>query len=168
VFNKNVTVLWVLILLLLCGCATHKSYDYANFSRSLYNDASFYSQYEIIYQIKDKKNNDVVVVTPFLADSNAYLPEKIIKLHLGLNVVNPYKEVLNVWVDYTFRGIDNKDFFQTKSYLYKSVALPEEFLSIDMPYSTNIHSQIEFFVTIEKNGKPLYESSKALYRVKGD
>lgn len=154
-------------ILLLCGCATTKSYDYAELSYSLYNDAQIYSQYEIVF-VKQIKDKETIVVLPFLANSNSYLPEEIIKLHLGLNIVNPYKEKMDVWVDYVFMGLGDEEFFQQKSYLYKSVTLPQEFLSIEMPYNTNIHSQVEFQVTVDSNGRTIYESSKAMYKIRGD
>ena len=166
-FKKNVAVLIGFVLLTLCGCATKKAYDYAEFHNNLYSNSQFYSQYEIVY-IKQIKDNEIVVVSPFLADSNDYLPENLIKLHFGLQIINPYKERMDVWVDYAFIGLGDEEFFHKKSYLYKSVTLPEDFLSIEMPYATNIHSQVEFQVTVDSNGRTLYESSKAKYRVMGD
>lgn len=167
-FKKNVTVFIGIILLTLCGCATNnRAYDYAEIQYNLYNDTRFISQYEIVY-IQKQKDNEIVVVSPFLADRNQYLPKDLIKLHFGLQIINPFEQKMDIWVDYTFTGIDDKEFFHQKSYLYKSVTLPEEFLSIELPHNTNVHSQIEFQVTVDSDGRVLYESSKAMYRVKGD
>ena len=61
---------------LLCGCAIiNESHDFADYHSSLIYDISFYSQYEIIYKAKTK-DGEKLVVAPFLADSNNYLPEK--------------------------------------------------------------------------------------------
>ena len=156
----------LIIMLLLLGCATGKSYDYAEYHRSFTSDMSFYSQYEIIYKADTKKGN--LVVAPFLANSNNYLPNQVIKLQFGLNVINPNREKFVVWVDYAFVEVDTNDELVRKSKLvYKSQALPEEFISIDMPYVTNIHSQISFSIVILGRNGVIYKSTEALYKTKG-
>lgn len=157
----------LIFLLLFCGCAHNKSYDYAEYYKSLQSDMSFYSQYEIIYKEDTKKGN--VIVSPFLADSNNYLPNQIIKLQFGLKVINPNREKFVVWIDYQFVEIDTNDELIRKSKLvHMSQELPEEFISINMPYLTNIHSQIRFSVIVigSNKGNVLYKSTEALYRVK--
>jgi hypothetical protein len=158
----------LLVLVLFCGCGTFsKSHDYADYSMSLTHDISFYSQYEIIYKAKTKKGYKLVVA-PFLADSNNYLPEKIIKLHFGLKVFNPNREKFVVWMDFQFVEVDGELFQRTSKLVYKSQALPEEFINIDLPYITNIHSEISLSISvIGGEGKVLYQSTEALYKVRG-
>jgi len=166
---KNITVISFL-LLLCCGCATHTQYNYADYQKSLSTDVSFYSQYEIVYKLKINKK-DRVIIAPFLADSNGYLPNEIIKLHLGLNIVNPNQEKLNIWVDYKFTGIDTKDVVLKENFVFKSQKSLESFHSIDMPCSTNIHTQVEFYVYVtlyDNDEYILYKSSLAKYRIKGN
>jgi hypothetical protein len=153
-------------MLLFGGCATYKSYDYAEYHKSFSSDMSFYSQYEIIYKADTKRGN--LVVAPFLANSNDYLPNQIIKLQYGLKVINPYRERFVVWIDYKFVEFDTNDELIRKSKLvYKSQDFPEEFISIDMPYITNIHSQIHFSVVVLGDNGILYKSTEALYKTKG-
>lgn len=163
------------MLFLLCGCSTHTQYNYADYQKSLSTDVSFYSQYEIIYTAEVNKKKQVIIA-PFLADSNVYLPDEdqIIKLHLGLNIINPKDHKLNIWIDYKLTGIDTKDVVLKENFvLYRSQKSPESFYSIDMPCSsnlTNMHSQIEFYtyVTLDGNDEQiLYKSSLAKYRIEG-
>ena len=163
------SVLIIMLLLLFCGCATYdKSYSYADYQRSFVNDMVFYSQYEIIYK-QQTKDGYKLVVAPFLADSNNYLPNEVVKLHLGLSVINPNREKFVIWVDYQFVGIDDNDEFVRKTKLvHKSEqGLPEEFISIDMPYHTNVHSQIHFKIEVFNSKGMLYKSTEALYKIKG-
>ena len=161
--RRNCAVV-LFIILLLCSCSTNKSYDYAEFSRSLTNDMTFYSQYEIVYKV-DSKKGEIVIVSPFLSDSNKYLPEKIIKLHLGLQVTNPNLYKFVIWMDYQFGEIGENDVLRKTKLVHMSQELPEEFISIDLPYDTNIHSQIKLTVSVISNGRVLYKSSEALYKV---
>ena len=156
----------IIMLLLLCGCATTKSYDYAEYYNSLTSNMSFYSQFEIIYKAETKKGE--LVVAPFLANSNNYLPNQVIKLQFGLNVINPNREKFVIWVDYAFVEVGTNDELVRKSKLvHKSQDLPEEFISIDMPYVTNIHSQISFSIVILGRNGVIYKSTEALYKTKG-
>jgi len=164
-FKKYVAV--VSFLILLCGCSTHTQYNYADYQKSFSTDVSFYSQYEIIYLVKVNKKTQVIVA-PFLADSNGYIPneDQIIKLHLGLNIINPNQEKLNIRVDYKLTGIDTKDVVQKENFVFKSQKSPNSFLSIDMPYSlkSTKNLQVEFYVyvTLDENDEHvLYKSSSA-------
>jgi len=143
------------------GCATHKAYNYAEYKSSLLSNMTFYSQYEIAYKIKD-----TVIASPFFSDSNEYLPNNVIKLHLGLLVRNPNLQKFDIWVDSIFTGIDTDDYIQTSKLVYSSQGLPEEFISIDLPTHKD-NSQVEVYVSVVSNYQVLYESTKAMYRIKG-
>ncbi len=159
-------VLLVLVSLLITNCATHKAYNYADFHSSLQSGMTFYTQYEILYKA-NTKDGDKLVVAPFLADSNNYLPGKVIKLHLGLIVNNPSREKFVIWIDYQFLGIDDGKVFKRSKLAYKAQGLPEEFISIDMPFDTNMHSKVKFAAEVVSNGVVLYKSTEALYKIKG-
>jgi len=161
---KNVFIA-VFLCIIFSGCATTKSYDYADYSSSLKNGLSFYSQYEIIYKIKTKKG-EKIIVSPFLADSNNYLPEKILKLHFGLKIINPNKEHFKIWVDSKFTEIGTDKVFQKLNFVHVAQILPEEFVSINLPL-TNIHSKVEFFVIITSDSGDILYSSLARYKIKG-
>lgn len=154
----------VLCIIFITGCATTKSYDYADYSNSLKTNLSFYSQYEIIYKVKTKKG-ERIIVSPFLASSNTYLPEQVLKLHLGLKIINPNKEHFKIWVDSKFTEIGTDKVFQKMNFVYVTQILPEEFVSINLPL-TNIHSQVDFFVIVMSDGDVLYRSL-ARYKMKG-
>jgi hypothetical protein len=107
-----------------------------------------------------------LVVTPFLADNGNYLPKKVVKLHFGLSVINPKRESFIVWIDF-------KDgLFQKSRIVYKSQSLPEEFISVDLPYAFKSNKMKEMKVVCEilvldKRGNLLYQSPMARYKIKG-
>jgi hypothetical protein len=146
--------------MMLFGCATHKAYNYAEYKSSLLSNMTFYSQYEIAYKIKDR-----IVVSPFFSDSNEYLPNDVIKLHLGLLVRNPNLQKFDIWVDSIFKGLNTDDYIQTSKLVYNSQGLPEEFISIDLPTHKE-DSQVEVYVSVVSNDQILYESTKAIYRIR--
>jgi hypothetical protein len=152
-------------LLLFCGCATTKSEQIGGFRNILYSDLSFYSQYEILYNSKQGEK-DIQITKPFLASGNLYIPDSTIKLHLGLMVRNPNRENFDIWVESRFTELDTDNIFQrTKSIVYGTQRLPEEFISISIPINY-VNSQIDFWVTVvSKTGDVLYESSKAIYKI---
>jgi hypothetical protein len=145
---------------MLFGCATHKAYNYADYKSSLLSDMTFYTQYEIAYKLKDH-----VIVSPFLADSNEYLPNDIVKLHLGLLVKNPRLQHFDIWVDSVFTGLDSNDELQTSTLVYQSQGLPEEFISIDLP-THKVNTQVEFTAVVVSEDRILYESFKARYKIR--
>jgi len=161
----TVLMLWVFLL----GCATTKAYDYAEYHNSLTGsqDMSFCSQYEIAYSVQNKKGKVVTIVSPFLANSNQYLPEKILKFHLGLKVFNPNKRKFKVWVESEFTGLDTDYHLLISNFVNVSQILPEEFISINLPYITNVHSQVNFKMMVISDNKILFESPKAMYRLRG-
>lgn len=153
----------VCLIFLFCNCASMKVYDYAEYHNSLTYDISFYSQYEIAYKIKNQ-----IITTSFLANSNEYLPEDIIVLHIGLLINNPKRGKFVVWSEFKVTSIDTGKLIQKTRLKHVAKSLPEEFISIDMPYNTNIHSEIEFSVSVmDYSGNILYQSSKALYKIRG-
>jgi len=138
--------------------------SYAEYRQEI-NGMSFYTQYEILYVATTPKGKRLVV-SPFLADSNEYLPNNIVKLHLGLQTINPTEEVFNIWLDWKVLDYYNGDVILQKSKLvHMSQGLPEEFISIDLPYKTNIHSKIEILVEVISNGRVRYAST-AKYKIK--
>jgi len=150
------------VLLFMVGCAHHKSLNYADYQRSFKNDMAFYSQYEILYKVTTKEG-EKLVVAPFLADSNNYLPKKVVKLHFGLSVINPKREIFTVWID----SKTNDD--RTARIVHKSQSLPDEFISVDLPYfiakkDTNIKCIV---LVLGKGGNLLYQSPMARYKIKG-
>lgn len=155
-------VILVAILLLL-SCSEHKVYNYADYKRSFDNGMQFYSQYEIAYQKEGK-----VFFDPFLSDRNNYLPEKVIELHYGLKIVNPYKVPFDVWMTYEVKNVDGNEVLKRKEHVYKSQLLPLEFIIIELPHETNIHSNIKCKISvIDNRGETLYESFEAFYKVRG-
>ena len=156
-------------LFLLVSCAHNKVYDYAEYQRSFTTGMEFYSQYEIIYKVKAKKG-EMLVTSPFLADSDNFLPKRVQKLHLALNVVNPNREKFTVWIDSKLYqiGKEEKCLFSEKKIVYRSQSLPSELISIDLPYATNIKSKIRCSIIIlGREGIILYQSSEAKYKIKG-
>ncbi len=160
-------VLIVLSIVLLQSCAHNKTYNYADYKQSFNTGMSFYSQYELVYLATAENGKEKLIVTPFLADSNQYLPGKIVKLHLGLKIINPSEEKFVIWKDYQFTGIDSDEYLQTSKLVHMSQGLPEEFISIDLPYMTNIHSKVSFSIEVISEKGVLYKSSRALYKIKG-
>lgn len=146
--------------MMLFGCATHKAYNYADYKSSLLSDMTFYTQYEIAYKSKDR-----IIVSPFFSDSNEYLPNDIVKLHLGLLVKNPSLQNFDIWVDSIFTGLDTDDELQTSTLVYQSQGLPEEFISINLP-THKVNYQVEFQAVVVSDDRILYESQKARYRIR--
>jgi len=152
----------LLMFLLFMGCAHHNSYNYADFSRSFSNDMTFYSQYEILYKVITEKGNEKLVIAPFLADMNNYLPKKVVKLHFGLSVINPHGETFTVWID------SKNDEFETKRIVHMSESLPNEFISIDLPSTSQTDAQIKCYIMVlGKGGNLLYQSPMARYKIRG-
>lgn len=150
-------------ILILTGCATNEAYNYGEFQSPLNSNMSFYSQTEIVFT-----HNKHIIAAPFLSDHNDYLPDNIIKLHLGLLIQNPDKTQFVIWAYYRLTDIDNPE----KTYNMSRVvviphALPEGFVSIDMPFQTNIHSQIDFSVSVLSENQLLYKSTLIRYKTKG-
>lgn len=147
-------------MIFMFGCATHKAYNYADYKSSLLYDMTFYTQYEIAYKIEDK-----IIASPFFADSNEYLPNDIVKLHLGLLVKNPSLQHFDIWVDSIFTGLDSDEVFQTSTLVYQSQGLPEEFISINLP-THRVNTQVEFSAIVVSEDRILYESSRAKYKIR--
>ena len=166
-FKRIITIL--LLGMFVTGCTTSKAYNYAEYHSSLSGsqNMTFYSQYDIAYKVQTKKGKVVTVVSPFLADSNAYLPEKVVKLHLGLKVLNPNKESFGLWVESECVGIDTDYYIQIRKFVGNSRMLPENIISIDLPHQTDLDSQVTFRVSVIVDGDTLYESTTAKYRIKG-
>ena len=151
------------LLLFLTGCATQKAYNFGEYQSSLNSDMAFYSQTEIVY-----RHNKQVIVAPFLSDNNDYLPDGIIKLHLGLLIQNPEKINFVIWSDYRLTDIDNpKKIYNMSRVVALPQSLPEGFVSIDMPFQTNIHGQIDFSVSVLSGERLLYKSTVVRYKTKG-
>ena len=157
---KKIVLIGVMFLLLV-SCAHHKSLSYADYQRSFKNDMSFYSQYEILYMVATKEG-EKMVVAPFLADSNNYLPKKVVKLHFGLSVINPRRETFTVWID------SRTNEHQTARIVHKSQSLPDEFISVDLPFISKKDTNIKCIVLVlGKSGNLLYQSPMARYKIKG-
>jgi hypothetical protein len=153
----------LVLMFSLMGCAT-TSHNYASYSRSFDNDFVFYSQYGIAY-----KSGDFVVIGLFFSDENTYLSDQILNLRLGLYVVNPKKEFFEVRVESKFTELDTGNFLEKNKFVYRSQMLPEEFINIDLPRNIDLSdSQVEFkAMVLDKDGKNLFESEVAKYRIKG-
>ena len=157
---KKIVLIGVMLLLLV-SCAHHKVLNYADYQRSFKNDMTFYSQYEILYKVTTK-DGEKMVVAPFLADSNNYLPKKVVKLHFGLSVINPRRETFTVWID--SRANEN----QRARIVHRSQSLPDEFISIDLPFTSKKDTTIKCIVLVlGKGGNLLYQSPIARYKIKG-
>jgi hypothetical protein len=88
---------------------------------------------------------------------------------LGLYVVNPKKEFFEVRVESKFTELDTGNFLEKNKFVYRSQMLPEEFINIDLPRNIDLSdSQVEFkAMVLDKDGKNLFESEVAKYRIKG-
>lgn len=163
-------VVLVMILFLFCGCAMNKSYEYGEFSSSLYSDIAFNSRYEIVYKIKSQNGKEIFLTSPFVANSNEFIPKNVVKLHLGIQVFNPSEEKLSVWIEYKITEIDTGKTLSKKMVEYKTLLDPEFFLSIDLPKKSPVDSVVEFQTMIYRSngGVSLYKSPKVVYKVKGE
>lgn len=148
-------------MVVLVGCATTKTYDYAEYRHSLTGDLSFYSQYEIIY----KTDNGKPIASPFLADSNRFIPKETIKLHLGVALQNPNLICFDVWLESLFTRLDTKETLKTARLIHMSEGLPKEFISVDLPIHKANH-KVECSVIVVSGDTVLYESSKARYKIR--
>lgn len=158
---KKIVLIGVLLLLFV-SCAHHKSLNYADYQRSFENGMIFYSQYEILYKATSK-DREKLVVAPFLADMNNFLPKKVVKLHFGLSVINPKRETFTVWID--FKG---DEFIQNSRIVHRSQSLPDEFISVDLPFTAKKDTNIKCIVLVLGNGgNLLYQSPMARYKIRG-
>lgn len=149
------------MLFLLVSCAHHKTHNYADYQRSFVNEMAFYSQYEILYKVTTK-DGERMVVAPFLADSNDYLPKKVVKLHFGLSVINPRRETFTVWID------SKTNDHQISRIVHQSQSLPDEFISVDLPFIAKKDTNIKCIVLVlGKGGNLLYQSPMARYKIRG-
>jgi len=156
----------LLALFLLGGCASqklnHKVGDYQN---NLNSGISFLSRYEIMYNVIHN-GKEIIHVLPFSSNSNHYLPEQIIKLHLGLMIDNPNQIYFQLWIEARFTEEDTGNLFQTTKLVYGTQLLPNEFISIPLPINAKPETQIQFWVkAVSKEGDVLYKSSIAKYKI---
>lgn len=158
---KKIVLIGIMFILLV-SCAHNKVHNYADYQRSFENGMTFYSQYEILYMASTKKG-EKMVVAPFLADINDFLPEKVVKLHFGLSVINPKRETFTVWIDFK-----DDEFVENSRIVHRSQSLPDEFISVDLPFIAKKDTTIKCIVLVlGKGGNLLYQSPMARYKIKG-
>jgi hypothetical protein len=162
--SYRIFTILIIGLLFLSGCATNSSYQVGGYQNNLHSDLKIFGQYEIQHiVIIDRQKR--VFSKPF--DSNGkYLPDRIIKLHLGLMVDNPNREKFEIWIEAKFTELNTGDLFQLTKYVYKSQMLPKEFISIDLPRNVKPNSEVEFWAkAISIDGNVLYKSSMVKYKI---
>lgn len=153
----------MVFMLITISCSTHKVNTIGDYRQEI-NGISFHGQYEILYWVKTHDGKSLIA-TPFATDSNDYLPENTVKLHLGLKTINPLHEKFDIWLDWKLFNMDGDLILQKSKLVHMSQGLPEEFISINLPYMTNIHSKFETFVEVISNGEVRYSSS-AKYKIR--
>jgi hypothetical protein len=146
------------------SCSSHKLNTIGEYRQDI-NGMIIHGRYEIVY-VTNTNNGKIMIAAPFISDSDNYLPENIVKLHLGLKIINPRHEKFNAWIDWKVLGKSNDVILQNSYLVHISQGLPEEFISVDLPYETNINSTYEVSVEIVSDGEVRY-TSMAKYKIKG-
>ena len=160
----RVFIILIIGLLFFNGCSTNSSYQVGGYQNNLHSDFKIFSQYEIQYMIIVDKQRKIFA-KPFNLNGN-YLPDKIIKLHLGLMIDNPNRKKFEIWIDVKFTELNTGNLFQLTKFVYKSQVLPKEFISIDLPRNIKFNSEVEFCAKlISIDGNVLYKSNIIKYKI---
>ena len=84
------------------------------------------------------------------------------KLHFGLSVINPRRETFTVWID------SKTNDHQISRIVHQSQSLPDEFISVDLPFIAKKDTNIKCIVLVlGKGGNLLYQSPMARYKIRG-
>jgi hypothetical protein len=155
-------------ILFLFGCSTTtNSHTVGGFHNNMETGLSVYHQYVAIHLGKTKNGELVKSEIIFKADQNENLPSNIVGIRLSIRVINPYNQKFEVWENLEFKNLEtDKIYLKHKKLRYISQPLPEELISVKMPFVLDVYSQVIFSVDIlDENGNKLYSTYIARYKI---
>lgn len=156
-----------IVLLILCGCASTTIDKVGGYKNNMATGLQFQYQYFYVSTSTDQNGKLIETEKLFKTDQNEDLPSNIIKLKIGMLVINPYKQEFEVWENLQFTNLrTDKIYLKHKKLRYQSELLPEELVFLDLPLVLEEYTQVIFSVDIlTKSGELLYDTYKAEYKI---
>ena len=157
-----------IVLLILCGCASTSSIDkVGGYQNNMATGLQFQYQYFYTFISTDQNGKLIETESLFKTDQNEDLPSNIVKLKIGMLVINPHKQKFEVWENLQFINLEtDKIYLKHKKLRYQSQLLPEEIVYLDLPLVLEEYTQVIFSVDIlTESGELLYDTYKAEYKI---
>ena len=155
----------VLIIFSFFGCAA-TSKDIGGYHNNMATGLEVQYRYSYTSISKDEDGKLVTSEKSFTIQ-NENLPSNIVKVTLGMLVINPYKQDFEIWENLQFKSLKkNKVYLKHKKLRYKSQLLPEELVFFNLPLVLEEHTQVIFSVDVlTTRGELVYSTNSAEYKI---
>jgi len=157
------------LAILFIGCATSQTNTIGGFNNDMESGLTVYHQYHMTASFLNKDKRVVHHSSTFKTDLNADLPQNVVKLDLAMSIVNPFKQQFEIWERVNFIDVSTgKLYFKSEKLRYplgSHQLLPKELISIDLPVYAKQHTQVLFFVIVRSNGRVIYTTYTARYKI---